>query len=124
MDGGELDLGPIEAHQEQAHEDYYLVTMHSNTLKYLDALVAEVKRLRGEGLKEYHWNDDSGYGGGWDYTVVASSLEKAREFATERFDGYGGDKYFLKYILSTEPSIYDFEPKVEGYSEEFMNPGG
>jgi hypothetical protein len=85
-------------------------------------LIAEVKRLRGEGLKEYHWSAmDGPYCGGFEYTVVAESLEKAKEYAREHLS----ENEFRDIGRVGDPCcIMDVTPKLSGYYEYHMDPGG
>jgi hypothetical protein len=92
----------------------------------IEELEAEVKELRGIGLKEFSWSQ-GGYGGGFECTIVAESLEKAREYIRKFFlnELKTQGNYDGEFMLTHDPwDICDYTPKLSGYYEYHMDAGG
>jgi hypothetical protein len=103
------------------------VQMANKLLEFdMAGLKEEVERLRAIGLKEFSWSE-GGYGGGFECTVVAESLEKAREYIRNFFlNGPETSRHSAgEFMLTNAPwYIFDYTPKLSGYYEYHMDVGG
>jgi hypothetical protein len=138
----EVDLDAIEARLNDADQDWcedyeaagrsaisdiaaLLARARQQDVRIAE-LEAEVKGLRGTGLKEFSWSE-GGYGGGFDCTIVAESLEKAREYIKKFFlnEPRTSRNFDGEFMLTNDPwDISDYIPKLSGYYEYHMDAGG